>query len=137
MKKTISLILVLMLCVSLACTAYATENDEFVSSPSEPAGDCGHDHTNVVGQKDPTCTTDGYTGDHVCDECGEVVIPGEVVPKWGHKYVNGSCEICGVDEDNPQTGDSSFIFLWIIVMLAAATGLVAVTVAYRKKFANQ
>lgn len=137
MKKVTCLMLVLIFCVSMACTAFATGGDDYVSSPSGPSGDCPHDHTTIVGQKDPTCTEDGYTGDHVCDDCGKVIIPGEVIPKHGHNFVDGSCTICGAPEDNPQTGDSSFIFVWIIVMLAAAASLVAVTFAYRKKFANR
>lgn len=135
MKKLISLILVLVFCLSLACTAYAAE-DDFVSSPSAPA-ECEHENTSLVGEKDATCTADGYTGDVVCDHCGKVVEEGAVIGRYGHHFVNGICSVCGFDENNAQTGDNSGIFLWIALMVVAVVCLVAVAVTYRKKFANQ
>lgn len=42
---------------------------------------CDHASTSLVGAKDATETEDGYTGDLVCDVCGEVIEPGEVIPK--------------------------------------------------------
>lgn len=139
MKKLICLVLVLTFCACLALPVLADEvNDDFVSSPGATESECQHDSgTTLVGQKDPTCTEDGYTGDHVCNNCGKVVTSGEVISKHGHSFVDGICEICGVAEDNPQTGDNSNIFVWVLVMAAAACSLVGVTVAYRKKFANQ
>lgn len=140
MKKVICLILVLMVCLSFACTAYATGTDsDYVPSPgaTEAPVDCSHDHSTVVGQKEASCTADGYTGDAVCDHCGKVIQLGQIIPKWGHRYVNGVCTVCGIDESNPQTGDNSFISLWIVVMVTALLALVAVTVVYRKKFANR
>lgn len=139
MKKLICMILVLTFCVCLACPVLADEaNDDYMSSPSATEPVCEHTgSTSVVGAKDPTCTEDGYTGDVVCDDCGKVLIPGEVIPAHGHRFVDGVCEICGVSEDNPQTGDTSFVFVWVLVMAVAACALVGVAVAYRKKFANQ
>lgn len=43
----------------------------------------GHEKTHVVGKKDPTETEPGYTGDEVCDKCGDVVKKGEVIPATG------------------------------------------------------
>ena len=45
----------------------------------------GHEHTHIEGKKDPTETEPGYTGDEVCDKCGEVVKKGEVIPATGKK----------------------------------------------------
>ena len=45
----------------------------------------GHEHTHMEGKKDPTETEPGYTGDEVCDKCGEVVKKGEVIPATGKK----------------------------------------------------
>lgn len=45
----------------------------------------GHEKTHVVGKKDPTETEPGYTGDEVCDKCGDVVKKGEVIPATGKK----------------------------------------------------
>ena len=44
----------------------------------------GHEKTHVEGKKEPTCEEPGYTGDKVCDKCGEVVEKGEVIPAKGH-----------------------------------------------------
>lgn len=139
MKKLICLVLVLTFCVCLACPAFAAEiGDEFLSSPGTEPGDCEHGgSSSVVGQKDPTCTEDGYTGDLVCDDCGEVIEPGKVIPSHGHHFEDGICEYCGLPERNPQTGDTGSIVMWMIILAVAAAGLVAVTVTYRKKFANQ
>lgn len=45
---------------------------------------CEHDETEVQGAYDATCTADGYTGDVVCLDCGEVVQTGEVISALGH-----------------------------------------------------
>ena len=45
----------------------------------------GHEHTHIEGKKDPTETEPGYTGDEVCDKCGDVVKKGEVIPATGKK----------------------------------------------------
>lgn len=137
MKKLICLILALTFCFGLACTAFADEaNDDFLSSPgTEP--ECDHPGTKLVGQVDSTCTNEGYTGDLVCEHCGKVIEEGKRVPKAPHNFENGSCTVCGADENNPQTGDTSFVFVWMIIMGVAAVSLVGVTVVYRKKFANQ
>lgn len=137
MKKLICLILAMVFCMSLACTAYAAESgDGFVSSPgsTEPV-ECDHSSVKVVGKYDPTCTSEGYTGDKVCEECNIVVAKGTTIAKTAHNYEDGVCTACGADENNPKTGDSSNIALWIGVMAIAVVGLVAVAVVYRKKFA--
>lgn len=138
MKKVICLLLALVLCVSFACTAFAAETgDDFVESPGATEPDCEHEEPILVGKKDPTCTQDGYTGDIVCPDCGKVIEPGKVIPKHGHDFVDGVCTICGADQSNHQTGDTSGIFLWLFIMVAAVLSLVGVTVVYRKKFANR
>ena len=137
MKKIICLILVLAFCMALACPVFAAEdNGDFVSSPgTTPA--CDHPTTELVGSREPSCAGPGYTGDHVCTECGAVVEEGELIPELPHNYENGTCVNCGADQENPKTGDDSFVFGWVIAMVAAAAGLVTLTTVYRKKFANQ
>ncbi|RZS94435.1 family 43 glycosylhydrolase [Cuneatibacter caecimuris] len=47
-----------------------------------------HVHTpEVVGKKDATCTEEGYTGDTICSECGELLEEGTVIPKLPHTEV--------------------------------------------------
>lgn len=52
------------------------------------AAECLHENTSIVGAKDAACTTAGYTGDTVCDDCGETVSAGEVIPALGHNYTS-------------------------------------------------
>ena len=56
----------------------------------------GHDYQ-VVGKKDATCEEDGYTGDEVCKNCGDVKSTGSVIPAKGHNDANsdGKCDDCG------------------------------------------
>ena len=137
MKKVVSLILVLVLCLSFACTAFAAD-EGFVESPSATEETCGHGTVTVVGQKDPTCTEEGYTGDKVCDDCGKVIEEGSVIEKTSHNYEDGKCTICGDEQaDNPETGDTSAIGLWLLLMILAAVALVVVGYTYRRKFAKQ
>ncbi len=39
----------------------------------------------VSGQKDASCTQDGYTGDIVCDDCGKTITKGSAIPA-AHSY---------------------------------------------------
>lgn len=133
MKRMISLLLVVVLCLSLAVTAFA---DDFVSSPG-PSDECEHGSSSVVNKKDPTCTEDGYTGDKVCDDCGKVLEKGKVIPKLGHNFKDGVCTVCGAKEGAPKTGDSSNMVLWMGVMIVAAVAMSGAVMTYRKKVANQ
>lgn len=45
---------------------------------------CTHSSSNLVNQKEPTCTEDGYDGDMVCKSCGAKVQEGQVIPSIGH-----------------------------------------------------
>lgn len=43
--------------------------------------ECEHKNTELTGEKAATETEEGYTGDKVCKECGEIVESGTVIPK--------------------------------------------------------
>lgn len=58
----------------------------------------------IQGQKDPTCTEDGYTGDEVCAECGEVLNQGAVIPATGHDTEIRNAKEPTCDEEG-YTGD--------------------------------
>ncbi len=60
-------------------------NDESGSKEEVPV-EFEHPNTEVVDKTDATCTEDGYTGDTVCTDCGEVVAKGNVIPATGHSY---------------------------------------------------
>lgn len=73
---------------------------------------CSHPNTVVQNRKDPTCTEDGYSGDRVCPDCGELLEVGHTIPALGHSTVlrgaadatctepgysgDDVCTVCGV-----------------------------------------
>lgn len=132
MKKAISILLVLVVCLSMTLTVFATTGEnEFVISPGEGGKPCEHKHTIIMHQKNPSCIEDGHTGKEVCEDCGETVNPGKVIPSKGHTFKDQVCTICGAPYQ-PTTSDFSMI-LWVVLMVLAAAALVTVTVIYRKK----
>jgi len=62
---------------------------------------CLHENTEVYDVKVATCLEDGYTGDTYCDDCGELIAKGEVIPALGHNYEDGVCTECGEEEEKP------------------------------------
>ncbi len=46
-----------------------------------------HKSTEIFGKYEPTCTTDGYTGDEVCTVCNEIIKSGKPIPAKGHNYI--------------------------------------------------
>ena len=66
---------------------------------------CGFtEHTPAAkrsGVKKETCTEDGYTGDIICDVCGEKLDTGAVIPASGHEFVKCVCKVCGFTEHTP------------------------------------
>ena len=64
-------------------TRKATIHLTVVSGGTTPI-ECDHPDIDVVGEKAPTCTEDGYNGDLVCVVCGEILETGESIPALGH-----------------------------------------------------
>ncbi len=54
-----------------------------------------HDSFEIVGAKDATCTSEGYTGDKVCTKCGKLLESGNVIAKLPHNFADGTCTVCG------------------------------------------
>ena len=52
-----------------------------------PVPGCAHENVVLSGKKSPTCTEKGYTGDHICLSCGEIIEKGEDIAALGHKTV--------------------------------------------------
>ncbi len=53
-------------------------------------------HTGIlVAEKKATCTAEGYTGDTICRDCGEILEKGEAIPMLAHSYQGGICTVCG------------------------------------------
>ncbi|MBQ6431647.1 MAG: right-handed parallel beta-helix repeat-containing protein, partial [Oscillospiraceae bacterium] len=77
---------------------------------------CQHENTTLTGAVAATCTTAGYSGDYVCDTCGETVTAGVAVSALGHTGVyadNGdgthdeTCSVCGTILTDDEAHDYS------------------------------
>ena len=83
-------------CVSKAkCEVCGTEYGEIDST--------NHKNTEIINEKEVTCTEDGYTGDTYCNDCDKVVENGTTITATGHKggeatcVSKAKCEVCGVE----------------------------------------
>ena len=87
MKKWILLLCLLALAVSLSACG------------------CSHENQRVEGALTASCTEDGFTGNLVCSDCNELVVPGIAIPAYGHAesaplYAKeGSCTYPGYTGD--------------------------------------
>nr|WP_122013332.1 InlB B-repeat-containing protein [Maliibacterium massiliense] len=107
-----------------------------------------HGKTALRNAKEATCIEEGYTGDIVCQICGDVLEQGTIIARKEHTYQEGKCILCGTADpsakpveptppsgtDAPKTGDSSML-LWCLLLLISGLG-VAGTALYRKKTAK-
>ena len=64
---------------------------------------CDHSNTEIRNAKSAGCTTEGYTGDTYCKDCGEKISSGEVISAKGHtevtdKAVDATCTKTGLTE---------------------------------------
>lgn len=48
--------------------------------------ECNHDNTTLINARSASCTEEGYTGDLVCDICGETIEEGTIIAAYGHTY---------------------------------------------------
>ena len=57
---------------------------------------CPHSNTEVRGAQSASCTTNGYTGDTYCKNCGEKTATGTSISAYGHADTdgNGKCDKC-------------------------------------------
>lgn len=107
-----------------------------------------HDTFEIVGAKDATCTSEGYTGDKVCRICGKLIEEGTVIAKTAHDFQDGKCTVCGMadpdyipakpgdsdkeDTNTPQTGDNNSTTLWLALLLVSGACVFGATVYSRK-----
>lgn len=107
-----------------------------------------HDSFKIVGAKDATCTSEGYTGDKVCRICGKLIEEGTVIAKTAHDFQDGKCTVCGMadpdyipakpgdsdkeDTNTPQTGDNNSTMLWLALLLVSGACVFGATVYSRK-----
>jgi hypothetical protein len=101
------------------------------------ASDCEHDATKIEGEKAPTCTTEGYTGNEVCVACGEIVSVGKVLPATGHNYVDGVCADCGKSEEiDPDPAEKVIISGANVTAAAGEETAITLTVEQNPGFAG-
>ena len=102
------------------CTTEGVEtrycHNDHSHSETRPTAKDSNNHaghgTYIVGKKDATCTTDGYTGDTYCDGCNQKIKDGKVIPATGHHWKdNGdgthTCPDCGATEGQPVNTNSA------------------------------
>lgn len=64
-----------------------------------------HENTETINAKAATCTSDGYTGDIRCVDCGKILKNGESIPALGHKPEVSDAKDADC-EHNGYTGDT-------------------------------
>ncbi len=71
-----------------------------MSTPSGAAATavpvCAHTSAYTTGAYEPDCTTDGYSGDLYCSDCGKLISTGSAIRATGHTNENGDqfCDLC-------------------------------------------
>lgn len=66
----------------------ATEDVKLTKLPST----CGHENTGSFNYIEETCTTDGYSNDEICLDCGKYVEKGEIIKAPGHVWYDEPTE---------------------------------------------
>ena len=82
----------------------------------------GHPNIELKNAKEATCSTEGYTGDKICKDCGKTIEAGKIIPKKEHSWDAGkvtkaanctekgirtyTCQSCSITrtEDIPALG---------------------------------
>lgn len=72
----------------LAWLMFGKEIPAGMPTPSGGSG-CAHESTRTVGSVSATCTTDGYSGDVYCTECGAKLKEGQTLAALGHAWDAG------------------------------------------------
>ena len=67
---------------------------------------CDHADTKVVNVKDATLLSKGYTGDTVCNTCGEIVTPGTEIPQLNGTEYYAALEAAQSKNAKDYTADS-------------------------------
>ena len=74
-----------------------TREVQNVTLPVDPDNHAGN--TEVRGQKDATCTEDGYSGDTWCLDCGKKIADGQVIKALGHDMTHHAAKAATCTED--------------------------------------
>ena len=74
-----------------------TREVQNVTLPVDPDNHAGN--TEVRGQRDATCTEDGYSGDTWCLDCGKKIADGQVIKALGHDMTHHAAKAATCTED--------------------------------------
>lgn len=73
---------------TITVTVSSRDYEDFDIEITIKATNCPHEHvTNKVGYRAATCSTKGYTGDTVCDDCGCTITYGQDIATTSHTPV--------------------------------------------------
>jgi len=64
--------------------AWAVSETYVVESEKDRNNHTGE--TELRGKVDATCNQNGYTGDEICVDCGDVLVEGSIIPQGKHNY---------------------------------------------------
>lgn len=138
----------------LAWLLFGQEVPEDLVSPSS-ASVCEHENTETQNAVSATCDQEGYSGDQVCTDCGEIVTAGQTVAATGeHTYgqwvvrteatteAEGlevrTCTVCNAEETRaiekliPDDNSSTAIIAVVAVAVVAAGVVVFIILKKRK-----
>lgn len=105
-RRLVSFLLVYTLIIGLCPVRVLAVDEE----------ECSHASEDLDGYVEPDCVSDGYTGDWVCSDCGEILEYGDSDPAFGHTetdYGNGGviCDLCGeilIEEGYPSDDEGEY-----------------------------
>ncbi len=56
---------------------------------------CEHQNTTLKNKKEATCGNEGYSGDYICNDCNEIAIAGQAIPRTPHLTIETQNAIAG------------------------------------------
>lgn len=98
-------------------TTESGTHDHDGEQTTAPTQTCKHTNTMLRNESQPTCSTEGYTGDTVCADCGTMIAKGTSIATVAHQWNDGAvtkdptclaegtktftCTVCGGTRQEP------------------------------------
>ncbi len=84
---------------AIKATGHKDTNNDGQCDTCGTSLNCTHSETEIRGEKEATCSQEGYSGDTYCKDCNVQIRAGEVIPKTPHtEVVEGAREATCIDE---------------------------------------
>ena len=91
----------------ISAKGHTDSNRDNICDSCKTSLTCDHRMVDIRNAAPATCTTDGYSGDAYCLDCGKELTAGKTVPATGHTDANGDnrCDDCEavVDPSKEET----------------------------------